>query len=264
MERHVKVFIMNLETMFITHDGPIATLHLNRTERLNAFGNHGTVELNTAADALTQDEQTRVVIIRGEGRAFCTGIDLKELAAGEIDMTYHHRWEGALRKFEEMNKVVICAIHGYCLGGGLQLALACDVRIATQSATLGLPAVKEGLIPGMGVYRLPRFIGMGHAKRFILSGELVNGREAQAIGLVDYCVGETELARKVSELAAAYLKIPWASVLLSKQMTNQAFDLPFDEFLLEYFDAQTQAMQSADHLAAMVAYREEQARKRGE
>lgn len=248
--------------MFITHDGPIATLRLNRTERLNAFGMGGTVELNRAADYLAQHEATRVIVITGEGRSFSTGIDLKELSAGEIDMTYHHNWEGALRKFELMNKVVIAAINGWCLGGGLQLALACDVRIAAESAMLGLPAVKEGLIPGMGVYRLPRAIGYTRAKRFILSGELVNGREAERIGMVDECVPDVEFASKVREVSTHYLNLPWASVLLSKQMTNRAFDLPFDEFLQEYFAAQTEAMQSADHFAAMRAYKEEQARKR--
>ena len=254
---------MTLETMFITQDGAIATLHLNRTARLNAFGMHGTAELNTAADLLAGDEATRVVIISGEGRSFSTGIDLKELAAGEIDMTYHHRWEGALRKFELMNKVVIAAINGWCLGGGLQLALACDVRIAVESAQMGLPAVKEGLIPGMGVYRLPRAIGITRARRYILSGELVDGREGERIGMVDYVVSEANFARKVAEVSSAYLKMPWASVLLSKQMTNRAFDLPFDEFLAEYFAAQTQAMQSGDHRAAMRNYQAEQAKKKG-
>ena len=254
---------MTLETMFITQDGAIATLHLNRTARLNAFGMHGTAELNTAADLLAGDEATRVVIISGEGRSFSTGIDLKELAAGEIDMTYHHRWEGALRKFELMNKVVIAAINGWCLGGGLQLALACDVRIAVESAQMGLPAVKEGLIPGMGVYRLPRAIGITRARRYILSGELVDGREGERIGMVDYVVSESNFARKVAEVSSAYLKMPWASVLLSKQMTNRAFDLPFDEFLAEYFAAQTQAMQSGDHRAAMRNYQAEQAKKKG-
>ncbi len=138
---------MHLDTMFITNDGAIATLHLNRTERLNAFGNQGTLDLNDAADVLAQDDSIRIVIVTGEGRAFSTGIDLKELAAGAIDMTYHHRWEGALRKFELMNKVVIAVINGYCIGGGLQLALACDLRIAAETAQMGLPAVKEGLIP---------------------------------------------------------------------------------------------------------------------
>ncbi|MEP7200382.1 MAG: enoyl-CoA hydratase/isomerase family protein [Chloroflexota bacterium] len=255
---------MNLDSMFITHDGAIATLHLNRSERLNAFGMRGTVELNTAADYLAQHDATRVVVVTGEGRSFSTGIDLKELSAGEIDMAYHHHWEGALRKFEVMNKVVVAAINGWCLGGGLQLALACDVRVAVESAMLGLPAVKEGLLPGMGVYRLPRAIGYTRAKRFILSGELVNGREAERIGMVDYCVSADEFAAKVAAVSQSYLNIPWASVLLSKQMTNRAFDLPFDEFLQEYFAAQTEAMQSDDHFAAMAAYRAEQNKKTSE
>ena len=253
---------MQLETMFITHDGALSTLHLSRTGRLNAFGNQGTIDLNTAADALAAEEGTRVVVFTGEGRSFSTGIDLKELAAGEIDMSYHHRWEGALRKFEAMNKVVIAAINGYCLGGGLQLALACDVRIAPESALLGLPAVKEGLIPGMGVYRLPRTIGIGRAKRLILSGELVNGSEAYVMGMVDYCVSDLYFSHKVREVSTAYLNIPWASVLLSKQMTNRTFDLSFDDFLREYFAAQTKAMQSEDHFAAMRAYRDEQEKRK--
>jgi enoyl-CoA hydratase/carnithine racemase len=253
---------MQLETMFITRDGPIATLHLNRTTRLNAFGNQGTIDLNTAADALARDDTARIVIITGEGRAFSTGIDLKELSAGEIDMSYHHRWEGGLRKFEAMNKVVIGAINGYCLGGGLQLALACDIRIAVESAQLGLPAVKEGLIPGMGVWRLPRFIGLGRAKQLILSGQLLGARAAQAIGMVDEVVADSDLATSMQTAAEHYLHIPWAAVLLSKRMTNLAFDLPFDDFLPQYFAAQTEAMRSADHIAALRAYREEQAQKR--
>jgi len=253
---------MQLETMFITRDGPIATLHLNRTTRLNAFGNQGTIDLNIAADTLARDDTARIVIITGEGRAFSTGIDLKELSAGEIDMSYHHRWEGGLRKFEAMNKVVISAINGYCLGGGLQLALACDIRIAVESAQLGLPAVKEGLIPGMGVWRLPRFVGLGRAKQLILSGQLLGASAAQAIGMVDEVVADSDLATSIQAAAEQYLHIPWAAVLLSKRMTNQAFDLPFDDFLPQYFAAQTEAMRSADHLAALRAYREEQAQKR--
>jgi enoyl-CoA hydratase/carnithine racemase len=252
---------MHLSTLFITHAGPIATLHLNRTERLNAFGNQGTIDLNTAADALAQADQTRVIIITGEGRTFSTGIDLKELAAGEIDMSYHHRWEGALRKFELMNKVVICAMHGYCIGGGLQLALACDLRIAAASTQFGLPAIKEGLIPGMGVWRLPRYVGMGRAKQWILSGQLLDAATAYAFGVLDHVTPDAELASFVQKSAEHYLAVPWASVLLSKQLTNRAFDQPFDAALADYFAAQTAAMQSADHHAAMQEYRTEQARK---
>ena len=253
---------MQLETMFITREGPVASLRLNRTERLNAFGNQGTIDLNTAADALAQDETIRIVIVGGEGRAFSTGIDLKELSAGAIDMTYHHRWEAALRKFETMDKVVIAAINGYAIGGGLQLALACDLRIAAESARMGLPAVKEGLIPGMGVWRLPRFVGLGRAKQLILSGDLVGAAAAQTIGMVDDVVADAALAAYVRRAAERYLELPWSSVLLSKRLTNQAFDLPFSHFLESYFVAQAEAMQSEDHLAALRVYQEEQARKR--
>jgi len=247
--------------MNIRRDGPVATLQLDRTDRLNAFGNQGTIDLNTAADELARDDDIRTVIITGAGRAFSTGIDLKELAAGEIDMTYHHRWEGALRKFELMNKVVISAINGYCIGGGLQLALASDIRIAAQSAQFSLPAVKDGIIPGMGVWRLPRFIGMGRAKQLILSGESVDSQRAEAIGMVDHVVADADLMRHVQDTAERYSDMPWRSVLLSKQTTNRAFDLPFDSFLEEYFAAQNEAMQSPDHLAALAEYREEQSRK---
>jgi enoyl-CoA hydratase/carnithine racemase len=253
---------MHLATMFFTYDGPIATLHLNRPERLNAFGNQGTVDLNAAADALAENDHIRVVIITGEGRAFSTGIDLKQLAAGEIDMSYHHRWESALRKFELMNKVVICAINGYCLGGGLQLALACDLRIAAESAQVALPAVKEGLIPGLSVWRLPRYVGLGRAKELILSGRFVDAQSAQSMGLIDHVTADTDLLSFMQSTAEQYLTVPWASVLLSKQLTNRAFDQPFEEACTAYFAAQIEAMQSADHLSAMVAYRAEQERKR--
>jgi enoyl-CoA hydratase/carnithine racemase len=235
---------------------------LQRTERLNAFGNQGTVDLNTAADVLGSDPTTRLVIIMGEGRAFSTGIDLKQLAASEIDMSYHHRWEGALRKFELMDKIVICAINGYCLGGGLQLALACDLRIAAASAQLGLPAVKEGLIPGLGVWRLPRYNGLGRAKQLILSGQLVDAQTAQSIGLIDEVVADADLPSHVQVTAERYLTTPWLSVLRSKQLTNRAFDLSYEAALAEYFAAQEEAMQSTDHLTAMKIYAEEQANKR--
>lgn len=252
---------MQFDTMFITYDGPVATLHLNRTERLNAFGNQGTFDLIDAADALAANDDIRLVLITGEGRSFSTGIDLKQLAAGEIDMSYHHRWEHALRTFELMNKVVIAVINGYCIGGGLQLALACDLRIAAESAQLGLPAVKEGLIPGLGVWRLPRYVGLGRAKQLILSGDMISAVAAQAIGMVDDVVADAALMPYVHETVQRYLSLPWASVLHSKQLTNLAFDQPYESARNLYLATQEIAMLSDDHFAALETYRQEQAQK---
>ena len=184
---------MNLETMLYESDGDLIRLTLNRPQVLNAVDYRGTVELHHAAQAIHDDPAARAVIIRGAGRAFCTGIDLKELAAGETPQAYFYHWDRALRLLELSDKLVLCAMQVYALGGGLQLPLACDIRIATPDCQLGLPAAKEGFIPGLGTYRLPRYIGLGRAKRMALSGENVDGNEALRIGLVDYVVNRRQL-----------------------------------------------------------------------
>ena len=108
---------------------------------------------------------------RDDVRAFSSGIDLKTLSRGEFPMEWFRVYERGLRTYETMDKVVMAAIHGYCIGGGLQVALASDIRIVSENTQFGLTAVKECLVPGLGTYRLARFIGMGRAKRIILSGE---------------------------------------------------------------------------------------------
>jgi enoyl-CoA hydratase/carnithine racemase len=174
------------EFMRLEKEGKLAWVTFTRERYLNAMSNDCTVQINEIAEMLNKDEQVRVVIIRGEGSAFSTGIDLKELAADRIEMVYHQRWERALRLFETMEKLVIVGMHGYCLGGALQLALAADIRVSTANCQIGLPAIKESLIPGLGTLRLPRYIGWGRAKKMILGGQNIDGQEALRIGLVDH------------------------------------------------------------------------------
>ena len=149
------------ETLKLTREDRLVRLELTRPERLNAFAMTGTRELLDAARRIAADEGVRMVAITGSGRALSTGIDLKDLAAGRIEPSYFDMWDAALRVFETMDKLVVCLIHGYAVGGGLQLALACDIRVCTPSAQLGLPAIKEGLIPGLGTFRLARYVGLG-------------------------------------------------------------------------------------------------------
>lgn len=183
---------MKLQRMTYESDGDIIRLTLNRPEVLNAMDYRAVLELHQAAQAIVDDPTARVAVIRGRGRAFCTGIDLKELQAGATPPAYFEEWELALRCLEQADKLVLCGMQGYALGGGLQLPLACDLRIATPGCVLGLPAAQEGFIPGLGTRRLPRYIGLGRAKRMALSGETVDGAEAQRIGLVDYLGGPDE------------------------------------------------------------------------
>ena len=247
---------MNLETMLYKSNGDLIRLTLNRPNALNAVNYQGTLELHQAAQAIHDDPAARAVIIRGAGRAFCTGIDLKELAAGETPHDYFYQWDRALRLLELSDKLVLCAIQGYALGGGLQLPLACDIRIATPDAQLGLPAAKEGFIPGLGTYRLPRYIGLGRAKRMALSGENVDGNEALRIGLVDYVVDADNFDAEVEALVQRYLSVSSEGARQTKLMLSAFQDYPHGQFFEEYLRRQAIAMASPDHPEALEAIRE--------
>jgi enoyl-CoA hydratase len=245
-----------LEAMGWEIGGKVARIVFNRPELLNAMSNEATMDVNVIADAIAKEESVRVVVMTGSGRSFSTGIDLKQLSTDQIEMEYHHRWERALRLFETMEKIVIAGIKEYCLGGGLQLALACDVRVAADNAIFGLPAIKESLIPGLATYRLPHYIGLGRAKRLILSGENLNAKEAYAMGLVDYIVPLSEFEGRLEEIVEQYLQVCSVATVKSKTLCNLAFDLGYDAFLRKYFELQEIAQTSQDHFEARRAYRE--------
>ncbi len=247
---------MKLETMFYEKQDRIGYLTLNRPEILNAMNYQGSLEINRAAEIIRDDSDVRLVLIRGAGRAFCTGIDLKQLAAGETPHEYYENWDRALRILEQAEKVLLCAMHGYALGGGLQLALACDIRIATEDCQLGLPAIKEGIVPGLGTFRLPRYIGLGRAKWMALSGENIDGRRAYEIGLVDHVVKAEAFDQEVNVLVENYSCVCSEGTRQSKMLLNMPFDMPHGQFFEEYLRRQRIALRSPDHQEAMAAYRE--------
>ena len=247
---------MELRTMEYGSDGDLIRLTLNRPEVLNAVNYQGALDLHQAAQAIHDDPQARAVLIRGNGRAFCTGIDLKELSTEGARSDYFYQWDQALRLLEMSDKLVVCAIQGFAIGGGLQLPLACDIRIATEDAVLGLPAAKEGFIPGLGTYRLPRYIGLGRAKRMAISGENVNGIEALRIGLVDYVVKSSEFEQEVEVVTHRYLALSSEGARQTKLMLSAYQDLSHSQFFEEYMHRQSIAIAAPDHDEAMTAYRE--------
>jgi enoyl-CoA hydratase len=247
---------MELDTMYFEKEGRVGRLTLNRPRVLNAMNYQGSLDMNRAAEMIRDDPQVRLVVIRGAGRAFCTGIDLKELAAGETPHQYYENWDRALRILEHSEKILICAMHGYALGGGFQLALACDIRIATEGCQLGLPAIKEGIVPGLGTFRLPRYIGLGRAKWMALSGENVDGRRAVEMGLVDHIVSAETFDEEVQALVEKYSRLCSEGTLQSKMLLNMSFDMPHGQFFEEYLRRQRIALTSPDHQQAMSAYRE--------
>ena len=248
--------LLELGNMRLEKDGKLAWMTFTRESHLNAVNNESTLQLNRLVMALREDPDIRVVVIRGQGRAFCTGIDLKELAADRIDMSYHERFEKALRILEKMEKVVIVGMHGYCLGGALQLAMAGDIRVSTADCRIGLPAIRESLVPGLDTWRLPRYVGWGRAKKLILGGEDITGEEALNIGLVDHLVPAADFFSHLDQIAANYLKSCSLGSRMSKLLTNSAFDLDYDEFLDKYFRLQERTQYSIDAEEGRQAYLE--------
>lgn len=237
-------------------EGPLAFITLNRPSVLNAMNLAWPRDLLAITKPLARNKQVRVVVLSGAGRAFCSGIDLKALSGGGIPLKWFRETEVAFRSVEELPQFVICAAHRYCIGGGLQLALASDLRIVTDNTQFALTAVKECLIPGMGTYRLARYVGLGRAKRIALSGEFINAQEALAIGLVDHVVPEADFDRFVNEQTQNYLKIASEGQRQTKHLLNHAFDLTWDEFLKAYMASQKKTIASPEHREAMAAYRE--------
>jgi enoyl-CoA hydratase len=217
---------MTYETLTLEKEGATRVITLNRPERLNAMNYQMTADLEKAIAEVEEDEAARVIILTGAGRGFCAGADMKELSQTGAKRLPIHRRYTFFNKLEDSEKPVIAAINGACNGGGLELALCCDLRIASETATFGLGEVKLGVIPaGGGTARLPRLIGVGRAKEFLYFGDRVNAEEAHRIGLINRVVPSEKLkeeakkwAAELGERAPLALKMLKSCVNLGMQM----------------------------------------------
>jgi enoyl-CoA hydratase/carnithine racemase len=243
-------------------DGPVARITLNRPEVLNAGDPGWVAELTDVVARVSAARDLRVAVITGAGRAFSTGVDLNALAAGRMTLPHFVAWEDAMTAIERMSLPFIAAINGHCLGGGLQLALVCDHRLAAAGAVIGLPAVKECLIPSMALYRLPRLIGAARARELILTGEPLSAARAHEYGLVHEVVEPAGFARALDACVARFLALPATSVAVSKRLLARAFDLPFDAFRAEMEAGFRLCLESEEHRAAMEEIRSRRERPR--
>ena len=242
--------------LIYTSTDKLATITFNRPERLNAMSYPSKHDLKAALELAAGDASVRVLAMRGEGRAFCTGIDLKDLSTGKIGADNFALWEECLRVIEGMDKIVIALMHGYSLGGGVQLGLACDLRVGTPASKFGLPAAKEGLLPGLAVWRLAKFIGMGRAKEMALWGEPIDGTEALRIGLVTRLVSDENRDAEFDALVAKTVANSSQGARATKRAMNLAATADFDAAMSIYMEFQRQGLASDDFAEAMRAYRE--------
>lgn len=199
-----------METLELKHlrveaDGPLAWVTIDRAAALNALNRETMAELGQAMEACAADEAVRVVLLRGAGgKAFVAGADIRELAELDADGGREVSAAGqrVFRRMETMGKPVIAVVDGFALGGGCELAMACTLRLAAETAKLGQPEVKLGLVAGFGgTQRLPRLVGRSAAMKLLLTGAMIGAQEALRIGLVDEVVAAEALTERARALA---------------------------------------------------------------
>lgn len=233
----------------------IGYLELTRPEKLNATDDDSVGDLGRAATLAARDGKARAVVVRGRGRAFCAGIDLAALAGERLGRSWFQRWDVALAKIEAIPVPTVAAIQGACLGGGLQITLCCDLRVAADDATFGLSAVRHGIIPGLATYRLPRYVGLGAAREIMLLGETWDAARAEKEGLVNRVVPLDALEAETRDLASRLAANVRAASVATKRLTLRSYDLPLGRFLAEYVRSQRACWDDAETKENLARYR---------
>ena len=209
----------------MTRDGNIATVQLNRPNVLNALSFELMSELVNGLEELDKDDTIKVIILTGSGRAFAAGADLAQMSqATPVDLMLGRRFE-LWDRIRKVSKPIIAAVGGYCLGGGNELAMSCDMIIASEAATFGQPEINVGIIPGAGgTQRLTRVVGKYKAMEMILTGKSISAEEAYRVGLVNRVVPPESLMEEARKLASEIASKPPISIRSAKEAILKAQD----------------------------------------
>ena len=228
---------MSYSTLLVDRAEAVLTVTVNRPQVLNALNAQVMSELDALATEIESDPDVRAVVLTGAGdRAFVAGADINELRAmagqGAAAATYVARLQAVTVRWERLSKPVVAAINGYALGGGCELAMAADVRLAAENARFGQPEINLGIIPGAGgTQRLPRLIGKGYAKLLVLGGDPIDAQEALRIGLVQRVVPAGRLLEEAHALAAKLAAKAPIALRLAKEAIDHGIEADIDRGL---------------------------------
>ncbi len=256
---------MAFETILFEKEGGVATITLNRPERLNAFTLPMGDELTEAVEDVVNDEDVRVLLLTGAGRGFCAGADVGGQAdraamrtTGQRIAKSRHEQVAPLPisiALYKMEKPTICAVNGVAVAIGLSIALACDIRIASENARFGALWVRRGLIPdGGATYYLPRIVGTSRALELMYTGDIIDAREAERIGLVSRVVSQEELMPEAKKLASKIAKGPSVALELAKRAVYKALNNTIESQLDYEHWGQSVCYTTEDHKEAIQAY----------
>ncbi|MEO6526891.1 MAG: enoyl-CoA hydratase-related protein [Gemmatimonadaceae bacterium] len=239
----------------------IATITVDRAEKLNALNDALMAELSLAIDEAVRRPDVGAVLLTGAGRAFVAGADIGEL----VDQTATEgkaraeRGQRTFRKFERSPKPTLAAVNGFALGGGCELAMACHIRVASDTAKFGQPEVKLGIVPGYGAsQRLPRLVGKGRALQLLLTGEMIDAAEAYRIGLVNRVVAAADLLEAARALLTTILAQGPLAVALCIEAVDRGLDMPLDDAIAleaSYFGVLSATEDKAEGMRAFLEKR---------
>ncbi len=237
----------------------LATVTLNRPEKLNLLTREMIRELGEAAEEMAADGEVRVVVITGAGeRAFSAGVDVREMKDLDVSSAreFITQLHGAILGYRNMEKVVVAAINGHCLGGACELVMACDIRIASENARIGMPEIQVGIPSVIEAALMPLLMGTGRARELILLGDPVDAREAERLGLVNRVVPDGELHQGVRELVDRLLRYSPTALRWQKRVLNRWLPADLEAAIQFSIEAFSQCYASGEPREAMSAFLE--------
>lgn len=247
------------QTIGLDMDQGIALLRLQRPEALNAINHQMLAELSEAIDLLEGDKTVRVLVLTGEGKAFAAGADIARIQAlsQQDAQAFCLQGQALFNHLGDLPFPVIAAVNGYALGGGCELALACDIRLAADTARFGMPELGLGIIPGYGgTQRLPRMISTGQALYYLFTGDAIPAQEALRLGLVQGVFPSEILMEQALALAGRIAGKAPLALALAKRSVREGLDLPLNEGISLEAELYLQTFMSADRQEGMAAFLE--------
>ena len=251
---------MAYENIIFEKEENIAIITFNRPEAMNALNNQTRAEFRAAIDDVAEDDSIKVLILTGSGKAFVAGSDIKEFNATTPFAAHNIMRLGEM--VEKLEKPVIAAVNGFCLGGGNEIAMGCDIIIASEKAKFGQTEVNIGIIPGGGgTQRLPRLIGVCRAKELIYTGDIIRAEEADRLGLVNRVVPMDELMPAAKELAKKIAAKSAAALKLAKTAINRGMQTNLESGLKYEYELYSLSLSLEDKLEGVNAFLEKRAPK---